>query len=372
VEILDLRSPGVKLVERIWRSRPRRSGPLATATALVTRLAIRVRVAARARPPSGTLVVSVGNLALGGTGKTPVVRKLGLDLAARGRRGAVLSRGYGSPLRGPLEVAADDERAGDELRLLAAVLVDRGWTVLQARNRRRGLNELLRRRPELEIVLVEDGFQTAGVPRQLDVLILDRWREAAPPEPSGVVPEAGPVFPWGPYREDASSARRAAIWLLETDPGSARLRASAAPATEVVGFRRRPILASSVAGPHGLVAGIAVPERFEADAARLLGGTPVLTVRCDDHCRYTPAVVDRIIAAGAHAGVRGWLTTEKDWVKLAPLWPATKAIAVLGLDVVWTSTPTLPDLVEERLRAVAGGGVGAAASSSDSSRYRRT
>ena len=85
------------------------------------------RVAARAAPPEDVFVVSVGNIALGGTGKTPVTLALARDLDRRGRRGAILTRGFGSRLKGPLPVDAGNGLAGDEARLMAAGLLLRRW-----------------------------------------------------------------------------------------------------------------------------------------------------------------------------------------------------------------------------------------------------
>ncbi|MFO7652278.1 MAG: tetraacyldisaccharide 4'-kinase [Candidatus Krumholzibacteriia bacterium] len=348
MEILDLRSRPLRLAERIWR-RPPGPGvrPLARLAADLVHLAARCRNAARGAPPTGVLVVSVGNLALGGTGKTPVVRQLALDLAGRGRRGAVLTRGYGSRAAGPLVVDAGDAAAGDESRLLAAALAGTGWTVVQARRRGRGLARLLALEPAPEIIVVEDGHQTAGVPRHLDVLILDDWRVQDSTDRPRLEPRTGLVFPFGPYREDARGAGRADVWLVESDhpPDGARAAAGAA----VLGFRRRATVAGDIPQPYAVVAGIAHPERFEADAAALAGAPPRLAVRLDDHSRYTGDRVAQILAAGRRAGVAGWLTTEKDWVKLSGRWPAEVPMVPVVLEVAWTSQEALPDVIEERL-----------------------
>ena len=100
------------------------------------------RVGRRPAPPPDPWIVSVGNLALGGTGKTPVVAELARDLAAAGHTGCVLTRGYGSPLAGPLRVDADNPGAGDEARMMAQRLDSTEWPVVQSRNRPRGLEFL--------------------------------------------------------------------------------------------------------------------------------------------------------------------------------------------------------------------------------------
>jgi len=241
VEILDLRSSAVRAAEGLWR-RPRGGWllrGLSAATGAVVGLGMNLRVMTRGKPPPDVLVISVGNLALGGTGKTPVVRQLARDLALRGRRGTVLTRGYGSAHPGPLEVRADDERAGDESRLLAASLGPLGWRVVQSRHRRRGLQVALRARPRPEVVVVEDGFQTSGVPRHLDVLIVDRWRLDEGPTGPVLAPETGLVFPWGPYREDERGAARAAVWLVEAESAPTGGRPGSSPSA-VVSIRPLP------------------------------------------------------------------------------------------------------------------------------------
>jgi tetraacyldisaccharide 4'-kinase len=347
VRIIDLRSAGERLI----------GGRGATSDAgIAGRLLGRVadaltarRVAGRAAPTRASLVVSIGNLRVGGTGKTPVVAALARDLGARGVAGCVVTRGYGSSLPGPVEVHADLDGAGDEARLLAGLLSGTGWTVIQSRDRRRGVAAGLARRPAPRVIILEDAHQTAGVGRHLDVLILDRWRLGA----DGVRPLTGSVVPLGAYRETAAGADRAGVWLLEEAQPPADPR--------VAGFTRRDFLQDVGRGllpagaGVGLVCGLARPQRFEETAARLLDRAPLLSVRCADHCRYGDAVLDRVLSAGRDEGVTAWLTTTKDWVKLAPRWPHGLPVAVAAQDVAWTGAKALPDLVEERLGMLAGG-----------------
>ncbi len=94
-----------------------------------------------------------------------------------------------------------------------------------------------------------------------------------------------------------------------------------------------------------LVSGLARPEGFEAACASALGRAPRLSVRCADHCRYEPGLLDRVLAAGRARGIAAWVTTEKDWVKLQPRWPAALPLSVARLEVRWTSAPALPEVV---------------------------
>ena len=335
-----------------------RTGWLAALAGRATDAVTARRVARRPEPPADMLVVSVGNLRVGGTGKTPVVQALARDLAARGISGAVLTRGYRARTREPLRVQADDPRAADEARMLAASLTPLGWTVVQAPSRREGLELLRTRIPPPRVVLLEDGHQTAGVGRHMDVVILDDWAVVG----GNVEPRTGAVLPLGPYRETARGADRAEVWLLE----SAALPASPAAAV-VTGFARRMEIVgvSAAEAPEGalrvgLVSGLARPEGFERGCAGVLPIEPVLAVRCRDHCDYDSGLLARVLTAGDDLGVQSWLTTEKDWVKLQALWPDGVPIAVARLTVGWTGdAKTLPDLVEERL-GVLGAGTGSA------------
>lgn len=365
MRILDWRSPG----ERWLAYSPQIPWPALAVTAagrLADHLAAQ-RARRRRPPPSGVFLVSIGNLRLGGTGKTPVVLALARGLHAAGCRGAVLLRGFGSKHGPPLPVAATDRRAADEARWLAAGLETTDWPVWQARRRDRGLACLLESTtPPPDLVLLEDGFQTPRLGRHLDVLIIDDWSVEA----GRLVVRAGPTLPCGPYRETARGARRAQVWLLETGalPPCAAGR-SGLQEPRLCGFERRHVLAAAppsgsvtaAAVPRqerwGLLSGLARPERFEAAAVSLLPAAPLLSVRCSDHCPYGRRRVERILAAGRHARVTAWVTTEKDWIKLQPHWPAAAPICLLRQTVCWTGDQALPDLVEERLRRLGGAGV---------------
>ncbi len=363
--VLDWRGPAARLAATLWDA----GGPegdgwrraLSALGAPLWQAGLRGRLAGRGTPPGATLVVSVGNLAVGGAGKTPVVAALGAELARRGHAGAIVTRGYGSPQRGPLRVRPGDAAAGDEARLLAERVP--AWVVVQAADREAGVAAALADAPAPAIILLEDGHQSARAGRHLDVLILDRWRC----DGDAVLPQAGPLLPWGPYREGPEGAARAACWLVEPPPqDDAAWLARAVPggpwapaAGAVLGFRRTMSLDPSSRPPAGApdaaLSGIARPAAFEAGCARLLGRPPRLAVRCDDHVAFTADIAARAAAAGRACGVAAWLVTEKDAVKLAPLWPGPEPLRIVRLDVTWAGKETLPDLVEERLASLLAG-----------------
>jgi tetraacyldisaccharide 4'-kinase len=313
---------------------------------------LRRRIAARGQPPASPWIVSVGSLTVGGSGKTPIVLDLAAALARRGWRGAIVSRGYGSRVRGPIAVGSSDPLAQDEARLLAAKVPS--WRVWQARRRAAGVATALAAPEAPDCVILEDGHQTAGVARHLDVLILDRWRF----EDGRVMPLFGRVLPWGPYREKEAGADRADVWLVEwNDPAPPPpLTPCGSRSIPIIPFRRAPVPPSSspeaLVGPYAVVSGLARPERFERDCRRLLERDPALAVRYADHAVYSTDHVRRLQVEGSRLGVRFWLTTEKDWIKLARLWSGDIPAFALGLRIDWPGSETLPDWVGERFQEV--------------------
>ncbi len=363
MRVLDLRPRTVKFMSTLWGGGQTVRGEIAEPPSHppLSRLAARLadkfmarRVSHRRPQGQGPLIVSVGNLALGGTGKTPVVAALATALAADGIKGAVLTRGFGSPLAGPLAVRSDNVLAGDEARLLSLALEGEGWSVIQARRRPAGLDHLLQLTPDVEIVIVEDGHQTAGLGRDLDILILDSWTTVTAGGASRISPVTGSVIPFGPWRESAAGAVRAGIWLLETDH---RGPDQGVGGQAVVRFQRQLTLRDPVAhvrvdqpaGRAALVSGIARPESFEASLVHLLPEDPVLSVRCADHAAYGPRVTARILRAAREEGADFLVTTAKDWVKLGPFLPPEWKVLVADLAIGWGRDKALPALVRERL-----------------------
>jgi tetraacyldisaccharide 4'-kinase len=328
--LLDLRSPGTRLLQQRWQEAAPAygaawpAGRLARLGEALVGACLARRARLRGTPPPGPLVVSLGNLRVGGTGKTPVVIALAAELERRGHRGAIVTRGYGSRLAGPVRVRPHDPAAGDEARLMAGRVP--GWPVIQARDRRAGLEAALGCRSAVEIVLLEDAHQSAGAARHLDVLILDRWAAIWLVELGQAEPE--PVDPWR-----GQTAGR----LVPVAPFRRRIAAGQVPP----GQER-----------YGVISGVARPERFEATCRQLTGRPAALVVRCDDHCRYGRRLLARIGAAGTAHGLGFWLTTEKDWLKMVDAgtgWCGPVSVRVLRLGITWLGREALPDLIEERL-----------------------
>ena len=351
MKIVDLRPMIVRRFTRSDQSSPK-VGFLGHLSGFVSDFIIKRRLAQRPVAKGCPLLVSVGNLALGGTGKTPVVMAVARDLAAAGMRGAVLTRGYGSPLKGPLVVQPDNLQAGDEARMMAGRLEEYGWSVVQSRNRPQGLKFLENQHPGLNVVLLEDAFQTDGLPRHIDLVILDSWRVQQ--ENHRLQPITGSVFPFGPWRESARGADRATALLVE---GKDRLPDTSLCDQPVFSFRRGVYLRQVQDAQEGhapknwaLVSGIARPEKFETAAVDLLTEPVVLSIRCRDHEKYSRRLLRSVLATMDETGSEGLVTTAKDWVKLSRLWQDPRPVMVLEMELEWTKKDTFNHWLVERVR----------------------
>jgi tetraacyldisaccharide 4'-kinase len=262
-------------------------------------------------------VISVGNLSVGGTGKTPMVSRLTRWLLDQGERPAILSRGYGRRDRGDGVVVvsdgrhllADIDRSGDEPLMLARQLPG---TVVVVGEDRFLAGTLAERRLQATVHLLDDGFQHVQLARDVDVLMT---------MPGEIT--AGRVLPMGRLREPMAAAARADVLVvLESDIATARAEAWALGVSQVIAGRRR-LEGAWDAEPSSAVvavAGIARPDEFFA-LLRAGGYRLTETLKFPDHHRFTRSDVDRIAAAARGAGDASVVTTEKDFVRLEPLAP---------------------------------------------------
>jgi tetraacyldisaccharide 4'-kinase len=269
----------------------------------------------------GRPVISVGNLSVGGSGKTPIVEHLARLLRESGERPAVLTRGYGrrDPADGVTVVSdgeailADEARAGDEPLMLARLLP--GVPVLVGANRY--LSGLLaERRFGATVHLLDDGFQHVELARDVDLLLVDESDLADRPLPAGRL------------REPLANAVAADAVLVNAGYATAAERigralglGTAFRMTHALGAPRLIANGDSVVVPSAsrvfAVAGIARPERFFADI--LAAGWQVVgTMAFRDHHPFGPRDVRRIAAAAKAAAAAIILTTGKDAVRLAP------------------------------------------------------
>ncbi|MDM4770140.1 tetraacyldisaccharide 4'-kinase [Solimonas sp. SE-A11] len=245
-------------------------------------------------------VIVVGNVAVGGTGKTPSVLWLVEALRRAGHRPGILSRGYGGRGPFPMLVSPDTDPAlcGDEPALMAQ---RSGVPLAVAPDRLAGGRLLLARHPGVDVLVCDDGLQHYRLARDLELCIVDGARGYG----------NGWLLPAGPLREPPARARAAALILVNGgDPAAfgataIGFRLETAVAVNLANGEQRPLSAFGAADVHA-IAGIGNPPRF-FDGLRVRG----LQLRehaFADHHAYVPA--DLEFGDGLPV-----LMTEKDAVK---------------------------------------------------------
>ena len=242
-------------------------------------------------------VVSVGNLSVGGSGKTPFVLLLGDLLRARGVEFDVLSRGYGRQTRGVLEVDAGGSagRFGDEPLLIARKL---GVPVILGEDRY-AAGVLAEEKFGARLHLLDDGFQHRALARDFDIVL--------------VTPEDARdrLLPAGRLREPLGSLTRADAIVL----------ASGAPAdvlptnSKQVWRVRRAILADNVPERPVAFCGIARPRSFFLQLQKA-GIEVAAEAVYRDHHIYTESDIRELLALKRNAEAGGFVTTEKDAINL--------------------------------------------------------
>jgi tetraacyldisaccharide 4'-kinase len=286
-------------------------------------------------------VISIGNLVVGGSGKTPLVATLARLLASAGERPAVLSRGYGRlDAADGVVVVSDGDRvlvppaqSGDEPAMLAQTLP--GVPVLVSRERYLA-GRLAERRFGCTLHLLDDGFQHVQLARDADLLVVS------------AVDLGERLLPAGRLREPLVAARAADALLVPGTDGDveAVMRGTGVETAFRVTVRHHTPqlitddpqgigedLSHPPARPVVAVAGIARPERFFA-ALRALGWTIGRELVFRDHHWFTPRDMSRIEQAAFSAGANLIVTTEKDAARLSPsLVTAPPAWAVLPLEL---------------------------------------
>lgn len=263
----------------------------------------------------GLRVISVGNLNVGGTGKTPAVQYLAELLLREGKRVGILTRGYGRSSKEPLTFTGTDrlpsvEEAGDEPLLLARRCP--GARLLVGADRRH-LARRARDEFKLEVALLDDGFQHRKLARDEDVVVVDE----------AVGFGNGRMLPRGPLREPLSSLSRATLfWVRAASTPGPTLPPLRAPQVRT---RYRPTAWVDPSGalhpPEALstqpvlaLAGLARPGGFLRTLGEL--GTDVRgTAFFPDHHRFSERELQDVATRAANLGARV-VTTEKDLVRL--------------------------------------------------------
>jgi tetraacyldisaccharide 4'-kinase len=281
-------------------------------------------------------VISIGNLTVGGSGKTPLAAEVARILLAAGERPSILSRGYARQIADEGVVIVSDgsrvlagvERSGDEPQMLARKVP--GVAVLVSTSRY-AAGRIAESRLGCTVHIMDDGFQHFDLMRDIDLLV-------SPDASDGTR-----TLPFGRLREPLDVASAADALMIEADLGSADLQIGAALGdVPTFTFSRR--LAGPAPDPPAFAfAGIAKPERFFGDLER--AGWKVTGRRSfRDHHHYSASELAEITRAAAASGAEIIVTTEKDIVRIA----GRPDINSVALEV--TIEPAFRAWLTERLR----------------------
>ena len=300
-------------------------------------------------------VISIGNLAVGGIGKTPMTVYLAGQIQKMGLKPVVLSRGYkgagekrGLVVSDGLRVLCNSVIAGDEPYLMANLLS--GVPVVIGRDRV-AAGQVAVKRFKPDVVLLDDGYQHQRLHRDLDLLLLD----ANAPFGNGY------LLPRGSLREScAAMARADAVIFTRCHEDHYRdrraLEAKVPPVPVMLcshrSIRRRCVPAGKRLGSSGLTlsgtdnevdltqgrlfafSGLASNAGFQADIRRL-GATVSGGSGFGDHHRYTDADIARIASAAQRVGSTGLITTDKDFVRLPEDARLPMPLFVLGVEIAF-------------------------------------
>ncbi len=302
-------------------------------------------------------VISIGNLTVGGTGKTPVTSFLAGMLGDSGYRVAILSRGYGRRRgRQPLLVSdgrsllVEPDHSGDEPYLIAR---QNPSAAVAVGSDRVAAARLLSTTSPPEVVLLDDAYQHRPLRRDIDILLIDGR------DPWG----NGRMIPFGPLREPRSSVSRADALVITRDvcpPDVEDLLRQYNPDAALFRVRIEPHRFVTTDGSaldctalKGFAAfafsGIARPDRFEDDL-RVLGIRLVGVRRFADHHRYRPRELDAIAREARQRGAEILLTTEKDMIRVTSAPEDGLPLYALALRVITQGGADLPAYILDRLR----------------------
>jgi tetraacyldisaccharide 4'-kinase len=270
--------------------------------------------------PLGRPTISVGNITVGGTGKTPMVQWLAARFSTAGERPAILLRGYKSNSTG-----LSDERSALEESLKSSA--GGAVTVIADANRVRGAATALGRDPRTNLFILDDGMQHRRARRDFELVLINAT------EPFGF----GHIFPRGTLREPLKGLGRADAFVLthadEVDQAERQRigsllrgrnsRADVFQANHVIEAMR---IASGETKGLGDFAGarlfafcgIGSPATFVSRLAGT-GATCVGAAVFSDHHHYRPKDLGQIMEQAASSGAQFAVTTEKDWAKLASM-----------------------------------------------------
>jgi len=300
-------------------------------------------------------VISVGNITVGGTGKTPIVEYVARHFKEKGLKVCVLSRGYKRKSKGT-QIVTDGsqiltriEDAGDEPFLLAQRL--HGIPIVVDSDRYRG-GFVAQKQFSPDIIILDDGFQHRRLARDVDIVSLDGSK------PFG----NGRILPAGPLREKPNSLTRADVILLT----QVNDNDVASNINTIIKFCSAPVFKSahrplSLIGEDGsfespqilngknIIAfcGIANPKRFHKTLANL-GAQVCEFLIFPDHHFYGRAQIQKIAHTALKMQAACVVTTEKDWVRLPPKLPQEIQWRFLSIELAVEDAVTFFEYIETK------------------------
>jgi tetraacyldisaccharide 4'-kinase len=256
-------------------------------------------------------VVSIGNISVGGSGKTPFVIELGQLLTELGIHFDVLSRGYGRTSTGIAIVDPNGSPAqfGDEPLLIARKL--KAPVIVGADRYKAGL--LAEQKFSSKLHLLDDGFQHRRLHRDFDIVLLP------------ADDKAGSLLPTGRLREPLTALKRAdAVVLFDSQAQQFQAKS--------IWHARRVIQLPAIAGKTIAFSGIARPRQFlDGLKSSKLETAGALTFR--DHHRYQQRDIDRLLQVKKQTSADGFITTEKDLINLGTLSAQLSPLMTVGLRI---------------------------------------
>lgn len=278
-------------------------------------------------------VISIGNLSVGGAGKTPFVILMGELLKSRGVKFDVLSRGYGRRTRGvlPVDPGGSPAQFGDEPLLIARRLE----VPVVLGEDRHAAGELAEAKFGPQLHLLDDGFQHRALARDFDIVL--------------VTPEDARdrLLPAGRLREPVAALQRADAVVLTSGAEPASFPVDG----KLIWRVRRGIAPANVSARPVAFCGIARPQNFVLQL-RKAGIEPAAEAIYRDHHSYTERDIRDLLALKANSGADGFVTTEKDAINLGGYFSALNPLAVVPVKMelldAANAVDTMLRIVEER------------------------
>lgn len=284
------------------------------------------------------IVISVGNITLGGTGKTPLVEYLARYLKGQGRKIAILTRGYKKPITDNRKPKTEYEAMGDEPYMLQQNL--KAVPVVVNADRKRGICTAINEYG-VDTVVMDDGFQQWGIKKDLEIVAID----AANPFGNRH------ILPRGILRQPLSSLKNADVFVLtktNINPDTSDIRnflSKINPSAMIIESVHKPVgfyplgKERNLSGVDlfkgktaALFSGIANPDSFKNTIVNL-GVKVGLSFDFPDHCPYAQQDFDNIFQACKEKNISIIITTEKDAARLSQLSIASYQLPIFILRI---------------------------------------